>query len=109
MTQLRKRKRVEGEEGMYGWSQEALENIRNIASDAVEGAQRSPGQWVNPLEPHLKSRVRYARTVDEIQRFLEETGIDPLKAAAFALTCRDGFFQVFSPRLRFLAGDPEVS
>jgi hypothetical protein len=94
---------------MYGWSQEALDNIRKIASDAVEEAQRSPGQWVNPLEPHLKSRVRYARTIGEIQRFLEETRIDPLEAAAFAQTCRDGFFQVYSPRLRFLAGDQEVS
>src|SRR5437016_69166 len=94
---------------MYGWSQEALENTRKIASDAVEEAQRSLGQWVNPLEPHLRSRVRYARTVDEIQRFLEETRIDPLEAAAFAQTCPDGFFQVYSPRITFLAGDQEAS
>jgi hypothetical protein len=94
---------------MYGWSQEASDNLGKIASDAVEGAQRRPGQWVNLLEPHLQSRVRYARTVDEIQQFLEETRVDPLEAAAFALTCPDGFFQVYSPRRSFLAGDPEVS
>lgn len=86
-----------------------MENTRKIASDAVEEAQRSPGQWVDPLEPYLKSRVRYARTVDEIERFLEETSVDPLSAASFAQTCPDGFFQVYSPRLRFLAGDQEAS
>jgi hypothetical protein len=94
---------------MFGWSQEALDNTRKIASDAIEESQRHPGQWMNPLEPHLKSRVRYARTVDEILQFLEETRVDPLKAAAFAQTCSDGFFQVFSPNLSFLAGDQQVS
>jgi len=94
---------------MFGWSREALDNLRKIASDAVEGAQQRPGEWVNPLESHLQSRVRYACTVDEIQQFLGETRVDPLEAAAFALTCPDGFFQVYSPRLRFLAGDPQIS
>ena len=89
---------------MFTWSQESTDNLEKIAAEAVEAAQHKPGQWVNPLEPHLKSRVRYAQTPSQIQQFLAEKGIPAEATKDFAHTCMNGFFQVYLPKSNFLAG-----
>ncbi|MCZ7570791.1 MAG: hypothetical protein M5U01_19705 [Ardenticatenaceae bacterium] len=90
------------------WSQEASDNLRKIAEDAIRLAQLHPGQWVNPLEPHLQSRVRCALSETELQRFVTEAGHKLSKSEIRAIIDEspDGFFQHFQPRRRFLAGSP---
>jgi hypothetical protein len=97
--------------GPIEWTQESSDNLGKIAEDAVRAAQLTPGQWVNPMDSYLKSKVRYARTPAEIQNFLLENGrpISMDDIEDFAQECADGFFQHYSPRRSFLAGDTDAS
>jgi len=93
---------------MFSWSQEAMDNLRKVATDAIDAARQSSGQWVNPLAPHVCSQVRYAHASEDIERYLVEAGVLRSEAHHFADTCDDGFYQVYLPRHDFLSGDQRL-
>ena len=84
------------------WSQEASDNLRKIASDAAQIAQKNPGRWVNPLQSYLVSRIRYAQTPGQIRRFLLETacGEDVIRENFQQYSA--GYFQAYFPKMDML-------
>jgi hypothetical protein len=90
---------------VFSWSQEASDNLKKVAQDAVESARQSPGKWVDPLEPHLESRVRYAQTSTQVEQFLVEAGIDA-EEVGYTVSLYNEFYQVYRPLSGTLVSDP---
>lgn len=87
---------------MYPWSQEASDNLGKIASDSAKAAQQEPGHWVNPLEPYLRSRIRYAQTPEQIRQFLVETILGEEVINEKIQQYNGGFFQIYYPKMDML-------
>jgi len=87
---------------VYGWSQEASDNLRKIAADAAKAAQQNPGHWVNPLESYLMSRIRYAQTPEQIRQFLLETSLGEEIINEKIHQYAGGYFQIYYPKMNML-------
>jgi hypothetical protein len=87
---------------VYGWSQEASDNLRKVASDAAKAAQQNPGHWVNPLESYLMSRIRYAQTPEQIRQFLLETSLGEEVINEKIHQYTGGYFQIYYPKMGML-------